>query len=459
MFLHSGGNPGVNIWIPNAAGLPYSRGENMSYPELKALENDIATCFRCSLCKMVPLPVFKNQEFSGICPINSHYLFHSYSASGLGYMALALSEGRIEADKALADIVFSCRTCGYCDMSCNFIMESKRNEINMTLRETLVKEGLAPEEYQRTMQNLIKAGNPAGLIRTGTGNWAAGLKLKKLPQEKAEVLLYAGCLSSYDKQALMSARRMARLLLHAGVDTGILGDDENCCGLPAYWMGFRDDFTALAVKNARSLKETSVKTIITVCGACLGTLKAKYPKYGISMGVEVLHATEFLERLIKRKKIRLTRPLNLRVTYHDPCYLGRQSEPQEEWKGEERTVFGQMKYTVPPRKINYGTEGVFDPPREILKSVKGLSFREMYRIREYSHCCGGGGGRAEIYENMSFAAAKTRIKEAREVGADHLVTSCSHCKAQFEKASLSIGSDAISVMDIIDIVFQAADID
>ena len=182
-----------------------------------------------------------------------------------------------------------------------------------------------------------------------------------------------------------------------------------------------------------------IKTIVTVCGACLGTLKAKYPQYGVKTGIEVLHATELLERLIKKKKIRLTRPLNLKVTYHDPCYLGRQSEPQAEWKGEEKTVFGQMKYTVPPRKINYGTGGVFDPPRTILKSIKGLSFREMYRIREYSHCCGAGGGRAEIYEKMSMQAAKDRIKEAREVGADYLVTSCSHCKAQFEKAMLQYG--------------------
>ena len=432
----------------------------MDYPELKALESDIATCFRCSLCKMVPLPVFKKQEFSNICPINSHYMFHSYSASGLGYMALALSEGRIKADKALADIVFSCRTCGYCDMACNFIMESKRNEINMTLRETLVREGLAPEEYKRTVQNLKSTGNPAGLTHAKAGDWAAGLNLKKLPQQRAGVLLYAGCLTRYDKNALRSARNMAKLLLHAGVDVGILGDDENCCGLPAHWMGFKDDFIALAEKNISSFREAKVKTIVTVCGACLGTLRAKYPKYGINnAGIEVLHGTEYLERLIKKKKIELKRPLNLKVTYHDPCYLGRQSEPQEEWEGEERTVFGQMKYTVPPRKINYGTGGVFDPPRTILKSIKGLSFKEMYRIREYSHCCGGGGGRAEIYEKMSLEAAKERIKEAREVGADYLVTSCSHCKAQFEKTSSDMGNDPIRVLDIIDIVFQAADID
>jgi len=374
-------------------------------------------------------------------------------------MALALSEGRIEADRDLADIVFSCRTCGYCDMACNFIMESKRNEINMALRETLVRKGLAPQEYKRTAQNLKDAGNPAGLTGAGAGDWAAGLNLKKLPGQKASVLLYAGCATRYDRNALQSARKMAKLLLHAGVDAGILGDDEACCGLPAHWMGFRDDFTALAEKNARLLRAAQVGTVVTVCGACLGTLKAKYPKYGINTGVEVLHGTELLERLIAKGKLKLRRPLDLKVTYHDPCYLGRQSEPPAEWKGVEKTVFGQMKYTVPPRKINYGTGGIFDPPRSILKAIKGLSFREMYRIREYSHCCGGGGGRAEMYESMSLEAARDRIREAREVGADHLVTSCSHCKAQFERASALTGAAPVNVVDIIDLVFQAADID
>jgi Fe-S oxidoreductase len=258
---------------------------------------------------------------------------------------------------------------------------------------------------------------------------------------------------------MQSARKLARLLLHAGVDVGILGDEEACCGLPAHWTGFRDDFTALAEKNARSLRAAQTGTVVTVCGACLGTLKAKYPKYGVNLGIQVLHGTELLERLITKGKLKLRRPLNLRATYHDPCYLGRQSEPQAEWKGVEKTVFGQMKYTVPPRKINYGTGGIFDPPRSILKSIKGLSFREMYRIREYSHCCGGGGGRAEVYEGMSLEAARDRIREAREVGADHLVTSCSHCKAQFERASAFAGTNPVNVVDIVDLVFQAADID
>ncbi len=170
------------------------------------------------------------------------------------------------------------------------------------------------------------------------------------------------------------------------------------------------------------------------------------------------HATEFLETLVRKKKIRLVQPINIKATYHDPCYLGRQSEPYVEWKGVEKTVFGQMKYYDPPKKIRYGTEGVFDAPRKLLASIPELSFREMYRIREYSHCCGAGGGTAGRYNEMSLRAAKDRIKEARAVGAEHLVTACSHCKAQFEKACASMDGDggAVTVTDIIDLVFKAA---
>jgi Fe-S oxidoreductase len=432
------------------------QGEKMKYPELKALESEISTCFRCSLCKMVPLPVYKSKEFSTICPINTHYAYHSYSASGLGYMALALSEGRIEADRTLADIVFSCRTCGYCDMVCKFIMESERNDVNMTLRETLVRENLAPPEYQQMVKRLRETGNPAGDTNASAGEWAHGLNLKKLPEKKAAVLLYAGCMTRCDKKAIQSARKLAKLMIHAGIDVGILGDDEKCCGLPAHWAGFRSDFTAIAEQNARSLESAGVKKIVTVCGACLGTLRAQYPRHNVPLGAEVMHATEFLERLIRKKKIRLPRPLTIKATYHDPCYLGRQAEPYTPWEGKEHMVFGQMKYYDPPKTIRYGTKGVFDPPRAILQSIKELSFREMYRIREYSHCCGGGGGQSAAYNEMSLKAARDRVREARDVGADYLVTSCSHCKTQFEKVCGGEQGETITVVDIIDLVFQAA---
>ena len=430
----------------------------MSYRDLQRISGDIEKCFRCSLCKMVPLPVFKKTEFSGTCPINNYYRFHHYSCSGMEYMGLALAEGRIEADESLADIVFSCRTCGYCDVACKFIMEVERDKINMVLRETLVEQDLAPEENKLSVLNLREWGNPLGPMDIKTGDWADGLKIKKLPEQKAEVLLFTGCSTLFDTKLAQSARQLASILRSAGINFGILGDDELCCGLPAHWAGFRKDFENQAKKNISFLKKTGAKTIVTVCGACLGTLRSKYPEYGIDGDMEIVHATEFLEKLIRKKKVKFPKQLPLKVTYHDPCYLGRKAEPYVEWKGIEKKAFGQMVYHAPPKKIRYGTEGVFDSPRMILNAINGITFKEMYRIREYALCCGGGGGNAGKHEDMSIQAAIDRINEALDVGAEYLVTSCTHCYRQFEKADKTIGRK-IHVMDIIELVFQAMQID
>jgi len=432
----------------------------MSFPELEILAGEIGKCFRCSLCKMVPLPVFKKIEFSGACPINNHYKFHHFSCSGIEYMGLALSEGRIEPDRRLAEIVFSCRTCGYCDVACKFMMDVERDKINMVLRETLVEQGLAPETSRKAVKTLKETGTWRGTTGSELINWAAGLDLKKLPQEKAKVLLYTGCVSRRDQRAARTARQFARLLMHAGVDFGILGEDETCCGLPAHWSGFKADFQEQMQKNSSSLVHSGVQTVVTVCGACLGALRSKYSEYGGELEVEVMHATELLERLIRKNKLKLPRFLPYKVTYPDPCYLGRKAERFAAWKGIEKKVFGQMTIHIPPKKIRYGTEGVFDPPRMILKKLDGIVFNEMYRTREYSLCCGGGGGSSDEYEEMSMQAAAERIHEARSLGAEYLITSCSHCIRQFEKANRKSGSrKKVHVINIIDLVYEAADID
>ncbi|MCP4752115.1 MAG: (Fe-S)-binding protein [Proteobacteria bacterium] len=430
----------------------------MSFPSLQRMTGEIEKCFRCSLCKMVPLPVFKKTEFSGTCPINNYYKFHHYSCSGMEYMGLALAEGRIEADERLADIVFSCRTCGYCDVACKFIMEVERDKINMVLRETLVEQGLAPEESKTLVQNLRQWGNPSGIVDTKTGDWAEGLDLKKMPEQKAKVLLFTGCSTLFDTKIAGTARQFASILKSAGVDFGILGDDELCCGLPAHWTGFRQDFEIQARKNISSLRETGAKTIVTLCGACLGTLRSKYPEYGIHGGLEIVHATEYLEKLIRKRKIKFPGQSPFKVSYHDPCYLGRKSEPYVEWEGLEKKAFGQMVYHTPPKKIRYGTEGVYDSPRTILKAIGGLTFTEMFRTREYALCCGGGGGNAEKHQEMAIQAAVDRLDEALAVGAETLVTSCAHCRRHFEKAKQKSDRE-IKIMDIIELVYHAAKIE
>jgi len=234
----------------------------MALARLKELQNEMQKCFRCNLCKMIPLPVVRNPDFFDGCPANREYVFHSYSGSGKQIMALSLTEGRIQPDRSLAEITYACTTCGLCDVSCKFNMDAERQQVNMALREHMVDEGLGLPAHQETMDNLERGGHPNGKPQGAPGRWAEGLGLKILPQESAEVLLFAGCMEREDPRSAEVAGKLARLLTHAGVDVGILGEKEPCCGLPAYWTGYRDAFARTASDVTSLLDGLGVKTVV-----------------------------------------------------------------------------------------------------------------------------------------------------------------------------------------------------
>ncbi len=424
----------------------------MALERLQELEDEMQKCFRCNLCKMIPLPVVRHPDFFDGCPAVRHFNFHAYSGSGKQIMALALLEDRITVDSKLADVTYACTTCGNCDMACKFVMDAERNIVNMALREHMVDEGLAPEIHQQTVTNLETYNHPQGKQPQPAGQWADGLNLKTLPNESADVLLFAGCLQRGDDRLTATVRKLARLLKKAGVDVGILGNAELSCGLPAHWTGHRDAYTRLANKTLEQLNKTGAKTIVTVSGTCHGSLRSKYPEYVAAPAADVKHATEILWDLIRDKRLPLPNAVNKTVTYHDPCYLGRQSEPPVEWHGETKVSHGIMEYDDPPRPVNYGTRGVYDAPRRILNAIDGLKFIEMYRIREYSYCCGGGGGVPDAYPEMAAAAARHRIDEALDTGADTLVTACHQCRLNFAKTT----ENRLPVTDIVDLVYEAA---
>jgi len=429
----------------------------MSLARLQELREEMLKCFRCNLCKMVPLPVVRNPDFFDGCPANREYVFHSYSGSGKQIMALSLTDGRIEADRALAEITCACTTCGLCDVSCKFNMDAERHLVNMALREHMVEEGLEVEAHRRMIEGLRRHGYPAEDPPGGPpGRWAEGLGLKALPAESAEVLLFAGCLEREDPRAASTARKLARLLVHAGVDVGTLGEQEPCCGLPAYWTGYREVFTGVASEAVSRLNGSGARTVVAVSGSCLGAIRSKFPAYAAVPGAEVVHATEFLWKLIRERALSLPRPVHRKVAYHDPCYLGRQSEPPVAWEGETRVTHGCMTYHVPDRPVNRGVNGVYDAPRSILRAIRGLEFVELYRIREYSFCCGGGGGVPEAYPNLAASAAAHRLAEARAVGAEHLVTACHHCRRTLAACGEGGPEAPMPVLDVIDLVYEAA---
>lgn len=427
----------------------------MSWSRLKSLEGEMKKCFRCSLCKMIPLPVVSSPAYSDGCPVARTFHFHGYSGSGKQIMALSLLDGRIAVDADLADIVFACTTCGLCDVACKFIMAAERQQVNMALREHVVEQGFAPPALKDRIESLQHHHHHLASSDIHGGDWAENLGLKELPQDGAEVLLYADYLSSGSAAALAAARKTAAILQTAGVDFGILGDAEPASGLFAYWTGHRELFARLAGNTLDKLNNAGAATVVVTSGATLGVLRAKYPEYTARPGVEILHITEYIERLLKEGRLKFSRPVKKTVTYHDSCYLGRQSEPPVAWEGESKVTRGCMTYTSPPRPVNTGSSGVYEAPRNILRAIPGLSLVEMWRIREYAFCCGGGGGVPDTSPELADSAGSHRLAEAVDTGAEMLVTACDHCVDNFNRCREKITEDRMPVVNIVDLIEQA----
>ena len=431
----------------------------MSLPDLELLKEEMKKCFRCSLCKMVPLPTVRNSKYTDCCPANQEFHFHGYSGSGKSIMALSLLDGRIETDSTLAEITYACTSCGLCDVACKFIMEAERHRINMALREHIVDEGFGLKAHQDIIGNIKKYGMPGEINSDLPGKWPGSLEqeLSIMAGEKAEVLIFGG--GNGDAGSASVNIKLAGLLLKAGIKAVILGNSEPDSGLYAYWTGYRNIFTEMAADLTSIINKLEIKTVVAVSGADFGMLRSKYPDYGARLDMEVLHAAEILEMLIKNGALKLKKPLSYKVTYHDPCYLGRQSEPPIEWQGEDKITHGCMTYSSPPRPINRGVNGVFSSPRKILQSISGLSFTEMHRVREYSFCCGGGGGVPESFPGLAMNTAQKRIDEARDTGAEYIVTACHHCRENLSRAQKDNARGVMPVVDIIDLVYEASGID
>ena len=233
-----------------------------------------------------------------------------------------------------------------------------------------------------------------------------------------------------------------------------VGKDEACCGGRAYEMGYEAELVKYAEHNIQAWKTAGVKTIVTPCSCCYQTFKVLYDKIGKKPDVEIYHFTEYLDKLIKEGKLKFKKKVPVKVTYHDPCHLGRLSEPWIHWSGKEIKVGGQMIVHEPLKKYRRGGEGVYDIPRDILKAIPGLELVEMYRIREYAWCCGSGGGVKEAYPEFALWTASERIKEAKDVGAEALVSACGWCKRNFTDSVKETGNK-IDVLDIVDLVQKA----
>jgi Fe-S oxidoreductase len=390
-------------------------------------------------------------RYANVCPSISKYNFHSYSAGGRLNIGAAMLKNGFNYTDRLLHIIYNCQMCGACGVSCNYAMDMEVMEPIAEFRIKCVQDGRTHPALDKVISSLRTNGSmvPATGKR---GDWASGLNLKDATNEKVDVLYHVGCLTSYDRNLQKLARATVKILQKAGVDFGIAGDAEVCCGGPAYQMGYKDDFLVQAKKNMAFIKRAGIRTVVTASAHAYHAFRVLYDKFNLNGDLKILHISEYIAELTKAGKLEPRKKVDLAVTYHDPCNLGRLGEPWIHWQGKK--VPGDRFVFDPPKVYRRGTHGVYEPPRDVLNNIPGIKLTEMTRIKEYAWCCGAGGGVSESNPEFAQWTARERIEEAESTGAEALVTACPLCEKTFNEAVAATGSK-LKVYDIVELVEQA----
>ncbi|GAB6154890.1 hypothetical protein JCM17380_36400 [Desulfosporosinus burensis] len=316
--------------------------------------------------------------------------------------------------------IWRCTTCGKCHQRCPRDVKQINDMIG--LRRFATGYGVFPEAVKpvrAASAGLYSEGNPFGEARSKRADWAEGLSVKPFT-EGMDVLYFPGCYLSYDSRLKKVARATVNILNKAGVDFGILGTKENCCGESIRKTGNEAEFERLARENIKTFIDNGVKKILVSSPHCYHTFKNEYPEFNVKF--EIVHISQYLFELINEGRLQINKEYEKKVTYHDPCYLGRHN-------------------------------GIYDEPRGVLQKIPGLVLNEMAESREESMCCGMGGGRIWMETQKSDRFANLRLDQAVGVGAEVLVTSCPYCITNFEDSRLVMGyDDVIQIKDITEII-------
>jgi Fe-S oxidoreductase len=414
-------------------------------------QNDMETCCRCSACKFIPLERVKGFSYVDVCPSISRYAFHAYSGGGRLGLGVALLEKKIDYSDKLLEVVYNCQMCGACDTSCKYAMDMEVLDPINEIRISCVEIGHTLPVLDKMIASLRNNAAMVPGTKARRGKWADGLLVKDYKKEKAEVIYHAGCRTCYDRQMWNVAQSTVKLLQKAGIDIAI-AHEESCCGGRAYQMGYREDAINQARRNMDVIKKSGAKTLVTGCAECYHAFKVLYDKFGLKGELEVLHTTEYFDRLIKASKLKPHKEVKLTVTYHDPCHLGRQGEPYVHWQGKR--VPGQIILFDPVKEFRRGAFGVYEPPRDVLKSIPGIKLMEMERIKEYAWCCGAGGGVRETNPDFAGWTASGRIKEAKETGAAAIVTGCPGCETSFREVNKE-NDGTLQVYDVVELLARS----
>lgn len=329
----------------------------------------------------------------------------------------------LAGDVVTEDEIWACTTCRACDEICPVAVEHIDKLVDMR-RNLVMEKSQLPESAREALKCLSTRAHPwRGTTATRT-DWAKGLEIKTLAEgSDIDVLYWVGCTAALEDRNMKVSAATARILKAAGINFGILGAEESCCGDPARRLGDEYLFQTLCEKNIETFKAYNIKKILTTCPHCFNTIKNEYPQFGGNF--EVIHYSQFLAGLIAEGKLKPGRlEGNLAVAYHDSCYLGRYNN-------------------------------IYREPREILNAINGIRKVELPRSGKRSFCCGGGGGHMWMEEEPDKRVNEIRTEEVIRTKVDIVATACPYCLAMFEDGlKAKEATESVKAMDLSELLVQ-----
>jgi Fe-S oxidoreductase len=367
---------------------------------------DMYTCTECGRCTS-QCPAYNSNK-----PLNPKALLMELK-DYLYENSNTFNEGSPEAKAAVLDkplvpevidpeILWSCTTCRACEEACPVFIEYVQKIVDMR-RNLVLMRGEFPVEAQTSLRNIENNGNPWGIGFDQRALWAADLGVPLLSEKpEVDVLYWVGCAGSFDDRNKKVSTAVVKILKQAGIDFAILGPEETCTGDPARRIGNEYLFQTLAKQNIENMGKYKFKTVLAQCPHCFNTIKNEYPQFGGNF--EVVHHTDYIKGLMDQGKIKPVKNLDEKLTYHDSCYLGRYNK-------------------------------IYDSPRDILRSIPGVTYEDTANSRERGRCCGAGGGRMWMEEKIGERVNHQRLADLQEVQPQTISTACPFCMVMITDAS------------------------
>lgn len=364
------------------------------------------SCLRCGLC-------------SASCPVYRETLVESDSPRGRVALVRALNNGELEPSARYADRIYRCTLCAACEKVCPSGVGTE--ELFLEAREDLAGRGMLGAPTRRLADGLLAAHNISGEDNQRRLIWTENLERAPLGANKktARAVYFVGCVSSFFPASYSIPQALSHVMEAAGLDYALMGENEWCCGYPLLAAGMSDQAQELMAHNLAQVKALGAEMLITGCPSCYYMWRTVYPERLGELGIRVLHATEWLDEALAQGQLTL-QPLSARVTYHDPCDLGRKS-------------------------------GLYEPPRQVLKRIPGVELVEMSDHHANALCCGGGGNLESYNGELVTALSARRLDQAKAVEAQYLVSACQQCKRTLASAARRAKA-RLRVMDVVELV-------